>query len=413
MPIVSVIIPTYNRREYVQEAIDSVLAQTFTDYEIIVIDDGSTDGTGEALRARYRDRIHYEWQENQGESVARNRGIELAKGKYIAFLDSDDRWLPEKLEKQVAYLDEHPGVGMVVCQAVVIDSDGHPLASVPMLASNLAPEDLSLGALSIRCTIGNTSMVMCRQCTLSTVGGFDPEIRYGEDWDLYIRVSAWTRIAQIAEALSCTRYHDSNQWRLVKRELLAPTLEDHLRILSRAYAILPEGMDLSSRRAKAEARVYRKCAIAALAWGEYERGIEWLASARSRDPQALEHAGVDYANHLAAIHELSQRTDSRCVCAKLARTLQILGQTSLDSCERRLFRRDALACLFFISSRQSSRELIRYIFPRLLVSASGYVTNLGVWSLWFSSLVGEPWADRVKALLRRLGIHRIMVRRAS
>lgn len=101
MPRVSVIIPTYNRREYVQEAIDSALAQTFTDYEIIVIDDGSTDGTSEALQARYGNRIHYEWQENQGESVARNRGIELARGEYIAFLDSDDLWHPEKLAKQI------------------------------------------------------------------------------------------------------------------------------------------------------------------------------------------------------------------------------------------------------------------------------------------------------------------------
>ena len=79
--LVSVIIPTYNRRDYVQEAIDSVLAQTYTDYEIIVIDDGSTDGTGEALQASYGDRIRYEWQENQGESLARNRGIEMAQGE--------------------------------------------------------------------------------------------------------------------------------------------------------------------------------------------------------------------------------------------------------------------------------------------------------------------------------------------
>jgi glycosyltransferase involved in cell wall biosynthesis len=78
VPRVSVIIPTYNRKDYVREAIDSVLAQTYTDYEIIVVDDGSSDGTEAVLRERYGDRIRYLWQENQGESVARNRGIELA-----------------------------------------------------------------------------------------------------------------------------------------------------------------------------------------------------------------------------------------------------------------------------------------------------------------------------------------------
>ncbi len=89
-----------------QEASSSVLAQTYLNYEIIVIDDGSTDGTGEALREQCGTQIIYEWQENQGESVARNRGIALAQGEIIAFLDSDDLWLPEKLEKQVAYLEE-------------------------------------------------------------------------------------------------------------------------------------------------------------------------------------------------------------------------------------------------------------------------------------------------------------------
>ena len=109
MPRVSVVIPTYNRREYVQEAIDSVLAQSYTDYELIVVDDGSNDSTGEALHSRYGDRLAYEWRPNAGVSAARNRGLELARGEFIAFLDSDDVWLPQKLQQQVAFLDESPG----------------------------------------------------------------------------------------------------------------------------------------------------------------------------------------------------------------------------------------------------------------------------------------------------------------
>lgn len=103
MPEVSVIIPTYNRAEYVTQAIDSVLAQIYTDYEIIVIDDGSIDNTREALET-YMNKIHYIYQENAGVSAARNRGILEAQGQWIAFLDSDDEWLPEKLSRQMGSL---------------------------------------------------------------------------------------------------------------------------------------------------------------------------------------------------------------------------------------------------------------------------------------------------------------------
>jgi glycosyltransferase involved in cell wall biosynthesis len=100
MPTISVIIPTYNRATYVTKAIDSILAQTYTDYEIIVVDDGSTDNTKEVLKP-YKDKINYIYQENRGVSSARNTGIHAALGQWIAFLDSDDIWLPDKLSSQI------------------------------------------------------------------------------------------------------------------------------------------------------------------------------------------------------------------------------------------------------------------------------------------------------------------------
>ena len=96
MPRVSAIITTYNRKDFVQEAVDSVLAQSYGDWELIVVDDGSIDGSGEALQ-RYGERLLYSYQENHGVSMARNRGLELAQGEFIAYLDSDDLWLPQKL----------------------------------------------------------------------------------------------------------------------------------------------------------------------------------------------------------------------------------------------------------------------------------------------------------------------------
>ena len=147
MPRVSVIVPTYNRREWLCEAIDSILAQTYGDLEVIVIDDGSTDGTGGALRERYGDRIRYRWYGNAGVSAARNRGIELARGEFVAFLDSDDLWLEPKVEKQVHYLDEHPEVGAVFCQGWWMDEAGHSDENGVAIAADVTPEDLTLVAL--------------------------------------------------------------------------------------------------------------------------------------------------------------------------------------------------------------------------------------------------------------------------
>ncbi|MCK4819314.1 glycosyltransferase family 2 protein, partial [bacterium] len=107
IPNVSVIIPTCNRAEYITQAIDSVLAQTYTDYEIIVVDDGSTDNTKEVMEP-YMDRIRYIYQENAGVSAARNTGIKAAKGDWVAFLDSDDEWLPGKLAVQIRAVERHP-----------------------------------------------------------------------------------------------------------------------------------------------------------------------------------------------------------------------------------------------------------------------------------------------------------------
>ena len=112
MPKVSVIIPTYQYDSFIGEAIDSVLAQTYKDYELIVVDDGSIDRTREII-SKYGSNINYIYQENKGLAAARNTGIRATKGEYLSFLDADDAWLPNKLEVEVEFLDTHPVVGMV------------------------------------------------------------------------------------------------------------------------------------------------------------------------------------------------------------------------------------------------------------------------------------------------------------
>src|SRR6056297_1237246 len=119
MPKISVVIPTYNRAKFITTAINSVLDQTYRDFEIIVVDDGSTDQTQEKLES-YGGRItNHSYTPNRGVSYARNRGIELARGEYIAFLDSDDYWKPEKLQKQFEFFQLHPDYSVVATQSLI------------------------------------------------------------------------------------------------------------------------------------------------------------------------------------------------------------------------------------------------------------------------------------------------------
>jgi glycosyl transferase family 2 len=177
----SVIVPTYQRSEYVLRAVRSVLAQTYSDFEVIVVDDGSTDGTGEAL-AGLDPRLRYHWQENRGAGAARNAGIALARGEIVAFLDSDNRWLPRHLEVVTEVLAVHP-TAIVACTCPFQDVSGR---QNPMRARLVDFLPLALADVSF----GFTSCAAVRTSELHAVTGFREELPYMEDVDLYLRLSA-------------------------------------------------------------------------------------------------------------------------------------------------------------------------------------------------------------------------------
>jgi len=203
-PIVSVIIPTYNRAHLIQDALESVFAQTFKDYEVIVIDDGSTDNTREVLGPSMN-QIHYFYQENQGISGARNRGILLSRGKYMAFLDSDDRWLPEKLEKQVSYMETHPKVGLLCCYLwrYEIGKENEREKRPQGFPKNF--EDLLRGP-----NLVPTSTVLIRRKCFEWVGTFDTSLPPIEDWDMWLRIARRFDIQCLDTVLSEHRRHPHN-----------------------------------------------------------------------------------------------------------------------------------------------------------------------------------------------------------
>ncbi len=286
MPTVSVIIPTYNRKDFVQEAIDSVLAQTYEDYEIIVVDDGSTDGTVDVLQARYDNRIRLLWQENRGESAARNRGIGISSGCYVALLDSDDRWLPQKLERQIAVMDGDQTVGMTFSQAWLTDEYAKPIGHAP-LGNSLQEGEVTFQSLleeNIVAAGGSTAMIS--RDVLYRIGGFDESIRYGEDWDLWLRISAKYKVSLVAEPLALIRQHRTTQSYFPSPQTIELVLRDHLALLEKAlntHLLADSEVDRGSILAKE----YGLAALGYAALGEEAKALTHMKMADALDPVYL------------------------------------------------------------------------------------------------------------------------------
>jgi glycosyltransferase involved in cell wall biosynthesis len=206
-PLISVVIPNYNYAHYLGEAIESVLAQTYASIEIILVDDGSTDDSLERAR-KFNGRLKIVAQENAGVSAARNRGIGEASGELIAFLDSDDVWLPEKVAKQVRLLEREPQVGLVHCGYVEFFSDG--TVGDTHLDGMEGEVALELLKYQRSVVLGGGSGAMVRRSLIDEIGGFDPAVSPAEDWEFYYRCARVCRVGFIDEVLLKYREHQSN-----------------------------------------------------------------------------------------------------------------------------------------------------------------------------------------------------------
>lgn len=197
MAFISVIIPTFNRKKLLSRALQSVFNQTFKDYEILVIDDGSFDGTSELEILKDNNRLRYlRSDHNRGVSASRNEGIARSRGEWIAFLDSDDEWLPRKLEKQIKWAGAHPEIEIFQTREIWIRNG---VRVNPPITHEKVGGDLFRQSLD-RCMI-TPSSVMIRKELLNKVGGFNESFQACEDYDLWLRIAKSHQVGLINEYL--------------------------------------------------------------------------------------------------------------------------------------------------------------------------------------------------------------------
>ena len=215
--LVSVVIPTYNYAHFLIGAVESALAQTYPDREVIVVDDGSTDDTRDRL-APFEGRIRYIYQENQGLSAARNTGIRAARGALVAFLDSDDLWHPEKLAVQARYLDEHPEVALLASDHLDMHTSEVGGVDWPRLDGSRAIEAhaVSFEDLVVGSRFGACGVVARKWC-FDEVGFFDETLRSAEDVDMWIRIASRFPVAKLEFPLWVYRHHGTSMHRATAR----------------------------------------------------------------------------------------------------------------------------------------------------------------------------------------------------
>jgi glycosyltransferase involved in cell wall biosynthesis len=230
MPKVSVIIPAYNAMTYLPETLKSVFKQTFNDFEVIVVNDGSSDNIEQWASEIKDPRFKLVSQKNQGLSGARNTGINHSQGEYIAFLDADDLWEPTKLEKQVRSLEANSKAGLIYTWVAYVDERGEPTGRI---VKNNAEGDV--WQKLTECNIiecGSVAMI-CRHC-FEAVGVFDRNIDAAQDWDMWLRIATYYPFAVVKEPLVRYRQHANN-----KSKKYAKVLQDLRIIIERAFQSAP------------------------------------------------------------------------------------------------------------------------------------------------------------------------------
>lgn len=276
MPKVSVVIPAHNAMKYLPATMESVLQQTLTDIEVLIINDGSSDNIIEWAAQITDPRVKLITQENQGISGARNTGIANASGEYIAFIDADDLWLPNKLDKQVQALDNYPAAGLVYTWTAWTDEHGKPTGVI--VSSDL--EGKVWEQIVVNDKISNGSSAMVRRVCFAQVGVFDCELSGCADRDMWIRLAANYEFAVVKEPLTLYRRHPSSMSQNQQKMLL-----DIRRVFEKTFTSVPTELLYLRNRSYGWVNLY-------LAWTcmdqkNYQEAIKYRRQALLHYPQLV------------------------------------------------------------------------------------------------------------------------------
>lgn len=272
-PEIAVVIPAYNQAQFLPDAIDSVLGQSFINFELVVVDDGSTDETPQVLASIRDPRVRVVRQKNAGLAGARNTGIRETSAPLLTFLDSDDLFMPDSLAVLHAYLQQHPDVGLVSGGRKLIGPDGTVLREITRSTGHELKDLL----LNNPFAVGSW---LLRRDWVDRVGVFDPSLRALEDWDLYLRLSlAGCRMAWIGGIMMAYRFHPAQMTREVERMRTS-----RLAVLDKFFARTDLPEEARALRDQATAAILVKVALLAFMVGSYDVARTDLATAISLDP---------------------------------------------------------------------------------------------------------------------------------
>jgi hypothetical protein len=400
MPLVSVIIPSFNHARYIRECIDSVFCQTFKDFEVIVVDDGSSDESLDILRS-FGNRIRLIEQSNRGTQAARNRGLQLAKGKYIALLDSDDGWLPNKLEVQIDALSRQPEIGLLYSFCHTINADGSRRKKEWHYGKPIDHPNGALAQLLQECFIPALTVVFRRQC-IDEVGYFDEELLGSGDWDMWIRIAAKYPIACVNEPLALYRLHTTNTIKMLFQT--KAILTEYEYVLQKAF-LLPEVNSLPQKvHNQAWARFHLESAKVE-AIGGNARGVgRELKRAVALDPLLLEDED-EFANlliHLA--HLFAERSHlanpyKRFVSESFLELSPILPSAVHL---RRAVLADSVMGSVFEAYQMGDLEKVKSLILTGVYSDPKWLGNLGVWSIMADTYLGRNTTSVIRRVNNKL-----------
>jgi glycosyltransferase involved in cell wall biosynthesis len=374
MPQVAVIIPAYNQSQFLSQAIQSVLDQTFSDWEAVIVDDGSSDDTRNVAHSFKDSRLRYIYQENRGLSAARNTGIRNSTAPYLSFLDSDDMFLPEKLALLLAMLQQHPELGLVAGQAVPVDENNQRVGKIMDTPLPPQPERLLLGNPL------HVGSVLLRRNWQEQAGFFDESLRSYEDWDMWLRLGVQgCHMDYVNKPVSLYRFHTAQMTRIGTQMTTAT-----FAVLDKLYSDPKLPAFWLELHDQAYSRAYLRAAAQAYHAKQYDYAKNCIQNAIQLNPSLTQDDGQPLSDTFSGWIDLPKTSRPleflETIYANLPESLQALQQ------RKRLNVGKAAIQLAFYSYQQGDMVMTRYAIRHAFRCQPRYLLNRGALAIFLRSL---------------------------